>query len=46
MQTIQMHLSEKQKAFAQIYIKFRTFTKKDDPHSLCIFEIMDTERCG
>ena len=28
----------------QIYIKFRTFSKKADPHSLCISEITSTER--
>ena len=28
----------------QIYIKFRTFSKKTDPHSLCISEITCTER--
>ena len=28
----------------RICIKFRTFTKKDDPHSLCISEITDHER--
>ena len=27
-----------------ICIKFRTFLKKDDPHSLCISEITDYER--
>ena len=30
----------------QIYIKFWTFSKKDDPHSLCICEITDRERRG
>ena len=28
----------------QVFIKFRTFSKKDDPHSLCIFEITDHEK--
>ena len=27
----------------RICIKFRTFSDKDDPHSLCIFEINDHE---
>ena len=50
MQTIQMHLSQKQKIFVnffcifQICIKFRTFSKKDDAHSLCISEITDHEK--
>ena len=50
-QTIQMHLSKKQKAFSafffcifRICIKFRTFSKKDDPHSLSISEITDQEK--
>ena len=28
----------------EIYIKFPTFSKKDDPHSLCITKITDPER--
>ena len=51
MQTIQMLLSQKQKIFSwsffgvfRICIKFRTFSKKDDPPSLCISEITDHER--
>ena len=28
----------------RVCIKFRTFSKKDDPHSLCISEITDHER--
>ena len=28
----------------RICIKFRTFSNKDDPHSLCISEITDHER--
>ena len=50
MQRIQMHLSQKQKIFSEflsyffrISIKFRTFSKKDDPHSLCISEITHHE---
>ena len=53
MQTIQMHFSEKQKTFSElfpyiflIYIKFWTFSKKDDSHSLWISEITDTEIRG
>ena len=51
MHTIQMHLSQKQKIFSrsfsavlQICVKFRTFSKKDDAHSLCISEITDHEK--
>ena len=50
MQTIQRHLSQKQKIFFEFFshffkskIKFRTISKKDDPHSLCISEITATE---
>ena len=50
-QTIKMHLSQKPKIFSQfffcvfwIWIKFRTFSKKDDPHRLCISEIPVHER--
>ena len=51
MQTIQMHLSRKQKFFSQRFsalfesaLNFEHFQKKDDPHSLCISEITDHER--
>ena len=51
MQTIQMPLSQKQNIFPKFFffvfricIKFRTFSKKDDPHSLCISEITDHDR--
>ena len=44
MPNIQMHLSQKQKIFSRICIKFRTFPKKDDAHSLCISEITDHEK--
>ena len=52
MQTIQMHLSQKQKtfflnfflAFFESALNFQQFQKKDDPHSLCISEITDHER--
>ena len=30
----------------QMYMKFLTFSKKDDPHSLCISEITGPERRG
>ena len=48
MQTIQMHLSEKQKIFSEFFcgffeseLNFEHFQKKDDAHSLCISEITD-----
>ena len=56
MQSIQMELSKKQKAFSDLFAAFLEFTlnikhfqkkkkkKKIDPHSLCIFEIIDFER--
>ena len=51
MQTSQIHLSQKQDILAQLFCsvfrictKFRTFSKKDDPHSLCISKIIDHER--
>ena len=51
MQTIQMHLSEKQNIFSEFFLEFfesalnfQTFQKKDDYHSLCISEITDHER--
>ena len=51
MQTIQMHLSQKQNVFSQFFLAFfesalyfEHFKKKDDPHSLCISEITDHER--
>ena len=50
MQTIQMHLSQKQKIFLNFFLHFSNllqFTnifKKDDPHSLCISEITDHEK--
>ena len=50
MQKIHMLLSKKQKSFFwsffcvfRICIKYRTFSKKDDPHSLIISEITDNE---
>ena len=51
MQTNQMHLSQKQKVFSELFcaffefvLNFEHFQKKDDPHSLCISEITDHER--
>ena len=51
MQTIQMHLYQKQKIFSQFFsafsksaLNFQHFEKKDDTHSLCISEITDHER--
>ena len=53
MQHIQMHLSQKHKSFSQLLcallrsiFHFEHFQKKDDPHSLCIREITDSERRG
>ena len=53
LQHIQMHLSQKPKIFAQFlftFSKFRfnfeNFQKKDDPHSWCIFELMESEKLG
>ena len=51
MQTIQMHLSQKQNIFSGFFseffesaLNFQNFQKKDDPHSLCITEITDHQR--
>ena len=53
LQPIQLELSKEEKIcsrlfpeYTEIYIKCSTFWKKDDFHSLCIFEIRDRERCG
>ena len=53
METIQMHLSEKQKSFSQFFCAFfkststfEHFQKKDDPHTLCISEITDPKKRG
>ena len=50
MQTIQMHLSQKPNFFSEIFcaffefvLNFELFSKKDEPHSLCISEITDGE---
>ena len=49
-QWIQMFLSQKQKTFSQFFSSFlkssinlERFRKKDDPHSWCISEIMDSQ---
>ena len=49
-QAIQTLLSQKPKAFSQFFssflkstLNFEHFQKKDDPHSRCIPEIMDSE---
>ena len=44
-----MHLSEKPKPFIKflffgICINFKHFEKKNEPHSLSIFEVIDSER--
>ena len=51
MQRIQMHLSRKKNIFSEFFLPFfesalnyEHFQKKDDPHSLCISEIIDHER--
>ena len=53
LQPIQMQLSKKQTFFfsiffgiSKIYIKFWTFWKNDDPHSLRISKIRNCERNG
>ena len=51
MQTIQMHLYQKQKIFSEFFLpfsesslNFENFQKKYDPHCLCISEITEHER--
>ena len=51
MQIIQMHLSQKQNVFSlflsvilESALNFEHFVKKDDPHSLGIFEITDPKK--
>ena len=50
-QPIQMQLSEKEKTLSQFFfpflkstLNFKLFSKKEDTHSWCIFEIMDSEK--
>ena len=45
-EVIQMEISKKSKIFryvSKIYIKFKTFQNKADPHTLSISEFMDFE---
>ena len=51
MQTIQMHLSQKENNISEFFspffesaLNFEHFQEKDDPHSLCISEMNDHER--
>ena len=48
-----MQLSKKQKVFSEIFapflkykLNFEYFEKRDEPHSLCISEIMDCKTMG
>ena len=50
-QPIQILLSQKQKTFSEFFsaflkstLNFEHFQKKDDPYSLCIFEITDSAK--
>ena len=50
-QPIQMQFSEKEKTLSQFLfqflkcsLNFKHFSKKEDTHSWCIFEIMDSEK--
>ena len=51
-QTIQMHISEKEKFLLTSFVPFPNLDQvlniftKDHPHSLCISEIMDSEIRG
>ena len=51
MQKFQMHLYQKENNFSLFFysffesaLNFEHFQRKDDPHSLCISEIIDHER--
>ena len=51
-QPIQMELSKKKKSFlsflrciSEMWMKFWTLSKKDDPHSWCISDVTDSEKC-
>ena len=54
MQHVKMQLCQKWKSFAEFFFLhfvnldsiLNIFKKKDDPHSWCIFEITDSEKCG
>ena len=50
---MQMYLFQKQNIFSEFFLaffesalNFEHFQKTDDPHSLCISEITDHERCA
>ena len=52
-QPTQMQLSKNRQLFSQFFtafvksaFNFEHFEKKNDPHSLCISETIDWERCG
>ena len=52
LQPIQIQLSKKRQIFSDFFtaflkstFDFEHFENKDDPHSLCISEIIDWERC-
>ena len=53
LQPIQIQLSKKRQIFSDFFTAFLKctfdfdhFENKDDPHSLCISEIVEWERCG
>ena len=53
LQLIQMIFSKRKKSFSQFFCKFLKFTsnfehsgKKNDSHSLCIYEVTDCEKSG
>ena len=48
-----MHLFQKRKIFSEYFFEFpkfrfnfERFQEKDDPHSLCIFALTDSEKGG
>ena len=52
LQHFQMQLYQKRKIFFAFFLHFlnlvsilNIFRKRDDPHSSCIFEFMDLEKC-
>ena len=52
LQHFKIHLYQKRKTFSWCFfsfskfrVSFEDFQKKDDPHSSCIFEITDSEKC-
>ena len=51
--TIQLQLTQKQKAFSQFFapvskssLNFKNSEKNDDPYRFCIFEVTDFESVG